>query len=453
MKKNSRLSLLIITVLILCLLSSCGVKNNEKKQKLTEHQIAWIADIDGPLRDGLAKAVGVNEYLSYEERNARLDTLIQRIETEHLDDFEIIVAIQELISDIHIAHIQFFPGNEYKEGYEEIYCIIGEWFADGFYITNATADNKECLGARLVAINGIDLEEILNRYDKIYVNETRSWLKYKFEYESWRTGFVKRELEYLGIVEIGDKEAIFTFEKDGERFEENVKPFKIDEIQYQEFVSIDEQIEALPYGEAIYINNEQAPFCYEIDKENKAMYFQYNECMDVTVKVDDKDTSNYPNFAETFDSMIEEMKANETDIDCLVIDLRNNGGGSEQLLNNALEKHREFIKKYPIKVLIGKAVFSSGQDAIDMLLHMFDDVTLYGEETGQAIHNYTFITGVKLEKTGGNIYITQQKDYCYEIHKRAEDIHAGVMPDVEVLQTFEGYINGVDEVYLRAVAE
>ena len=151
--------------------------------------------------------------------------------------------------------------------------------------------------------------------------------------------------------------------------------------------------------------------------------------------------------------MIEEMKANETDIDCLVIDLRNNGGGSEQLLNNALEKHREFIKKYPIKVLIGKAVFSSGQDAIDMLLHMFDDVTLYGEETGQAIHNYTFITGVKLEKTGGNIYITQQKDYCYEIHKRAEDIHAGVMPDVEVLQTFEGYINGVDEVYLRAVAE
>ena len=53
----------------------------------------------------------------------------------------------------------------------------------------------------------------------------------------------------------------------------------------------------------------------------------------------------------------------------------------------------------------------------------------------------------------GWIYITQQKDYCYEIHKRAEDIHAGVMPDVEVLQTFEGYINGVDEVYLRAVAE
>ena len=46
----------------------------------------------------------------------------------------------------------------------------------------------------------------------------------------------------------------------------------------------------LPYGEAIYINNAKAPFCYEIDKENKAMYFQYNECTDVTVKVDDKDT-------------------------------------------------------------------------------------------------------------------------------------------------------------------
>ena len=57
----------------------------------------------------------------------------------------------------NVMHALIHWFNVYKEGYEEIYCIIGEWFADGFYITNATADNKECLGARLVAINGIDL--------------------------------------------------------------------------------------------------------------------------------------------------------------------------------------------------------------------------------------------------------------------------------------------------------
>lgn len=447
MRKNNRLIVLIMSIVMLCSFSSCGLAHDNMKKELTEHQKAWIADIDGPLREGLEKAAGVDEFLSNEERNARLDRLIERIGTECLDDFEIICAIEELISDIRIAHINFFPGDEYQEGYGAMCCIVGEWFADGFYITATSNDNRGCIGARLVAINGIDLEEILNRYDRIYSNETRSWLKYKFEHETWRTGFIQRELEYLGIVEKDVKEVVFSFEKGGKQFEENFKIYALDELQNLEIVSIDGQIDKLPYGELVYRENGEPPFYYEIDKENKVMYFQYNECMDA------KDSPDYPNFAETFDRMIEEMKANEAEIDCLVIDLRNNSGGSEVLLNNALEKHFNYLVKYPIKVLIGKAVFSAGQDAIDMLLHMFDDVTLYGEETGQAIHNYTAIAEVYLENTGGLLYITQHEDFCRAIHKRAEDMNAGVMPDVEVLQTFEGYLSGLDEVYLRAIRE
>jgi len=62
-----------------------------------------------------------------------------------------------------------------------------------------------------------------------------------------------------------------------------------------------------------------------------------------------------------------------------------------------------------------------------------------------------------LENTGGTLSVTNSKAFYRELnartHARSEDIYAGVMPDVEVLQTFEGYRNGVDEVYLKAVSE
>ena len=86
-----------------------------------------------------------------------------------------------------------------------------------------------------------------------------------------------------------------------------------------------------------------------------------------------------------------------------------------------------------------------------------DDVVLYGEEAGQAVYNYTGIIESVLENTGGALSVTTRKVFYRELNTRAyvrsEDIYAGVMPDVEVLQTFEGYRNGVDEVYLKAVSE
>lgn len=457
MKRKNKRKVLIVCMVILCLLTSCGVKSdeikNEIKQELTENQIAWIADIDGPLRDGLAQAAGVNEFLSDEERNQRLDTLIQRIETENLEDYEIILSIQELISDIRIAHMDFCPKEDYKGESKETYLVFVKWFADGAHIIATLEEDKEYIGARLVAINGMDMDEILKRYDRIYSNETEGWLYYKWEQESTKFGFMQNELEYLGIIEQGDTEIVLTLEKDGTCFEWCEEVTKLDGSQTIEIASVYNQIPTLPYGDYIFWGKGEPPFYYELDKEHRTMYVQYNECLDPTVKGIVKDVSDYPRFDEFFDSMIQEMKENEADIDSFVVDLRNNTGGSEFLWENAIKKHRSYLNQYPIKMLIGKGTFSAGQDAIDMTLYMFDDVTLYGEETGQAIHNYTSKIAVEMENTGGTLQIPDHQDKCYVIDDRADDIYAGVVPDVEVVQTFEGYIKGLDEVYLRAVTE
>ena len=465
--KNRKLKVLFLGMMTVCLLASCGwkkkevkrelteqeeMKQEEIKQELTEHQKAWIADIDGPLREGLASAAGVNEFLSDEERNERLDALIRRIETEYLDDYEICASIKELISDIRIAHINFTPGNGYA-GHKAIYVVCGQWFADGFYVMGTLEEDKECLGSRLLAVNGIELEEVLKRYDRIYSNENEMWLKKAFERDSLSHGFYQLDLEYLGIQKEGAGEIELTLEKDGAAFKKNIKVFQLNKSHELKVASLYDQIPVLPYGDRIYRQENVPLFYYDLDKEHRAMYVQYNRCIDNTEEIPWEDTSSYPNFEEFFDDVIEVMKENEGEIDCFVLDLRNNGGGSELLLNNAYEKHYEYLKQYPIKVLIGKYVFSAGQDAVDMTLHMFDDVTLYGEETGQAIHNYTAIKKIQLENTGGCLNATQHLDYCRAIHERAGNLYAGVLPDVEVVQTYEGYVNGLDEVYLKAVED
>lgn len=440
-----------LVLAVLCCIFGAGCNKNEAQKELTEHQKAWIADIDGALREGLAQAAGVNEFVSAEERNERIDRLIRRIEKAYLEDAEIIAAIQELISDIRIAHMNFYPGADYQTAYQERYVVCGKWFADGFYIMLTLEENQEWLGSRLVSINGMDLEEVLKLYDRIYSNETENWLKYTFEQKSCHMGFLQCELEYLGIIEKGEDELLLTVEKEGKFLEWRIKVMNFEENQNIKFASLYDRIETLPYGESVYLENNCPPFYYEQDQENHAMYLQYNECTDAVIHGAGFDSSDYPNFEEFFDQMITEMQNNEETLDCLVVDLRNNGGGSELIWNNAVSKHKEYLKKYPIKLLIGKATFSAGQDAIDMTLHVFQDVTLYGEETGQAIHNFTACDVVELENTGSELVIPRHQDYCHVIDKRGGELYAGVVPDVEIQQTFEAFLNGLDEVYLKAV--
>lgn len=440
----------IVCFLLLLVANSFVSYKMQEEKKKTEHEEAWIADIDGPLRNGLKNAAGVREFLSAEKRNARLDELIRLIETGELNDDQITLYIQELISDLHIGHMSFQSSSAFKtEDYYSSYLLAGKWFSDGFYISATLEEYKECIGAKLIAINDIGIDEVLSRYDRIYSNETESFLKYRFESNSSQ-GFHQSELEYLEIIEEGVTEASFTFEKNGTVFTKSIEAVKIDGSQELSIANISSEIEELPYGEAVYRSEGYPPFYYEIDKENRALYLQYNECTDATYKGED---SGYPYFAEFFDRLIEDMKENEGDIDCFVLDLRNNLGGSEVLWNDAVAKYESYLEQYPIKLLIGKATFSAAVDAIDTTLLYFDDVTLYGEETGLAVHNYTAVQKVALYNTGSVLGIPTHEDYCHVIHKRSKNVYKGVMPDVEVVQTFEGYVNGIDEVYRRAVSE
>lgn len=425
------------------------LEEEQRFSALTAHQKAWIADINGEMRKALDLSAGITENMSKEEREKRLDTLIEKIETEQWNDDQIAYYIRQMISDFGIAHMGFGRPDEYcSEKCDVCYPIIGKWFGDDYYIIGTIPEYQEYLGSRLVAIEGKELSEVLKHYDERYANETYAWLKSCFEgYND--IGFGEADFIYLNIKEDSEKStACFTFERDGRSSDVEVEGIVIKDNQSPDFVTIYDNMKSLPFAMGVYVESERAPFTYKLDEKNKAFYFQYNQCVDSSIQGEE---SGYPEFKGFFAEMIQAMKDEEGKYDILVIDLRINGGGSEMLLNQAVSEYGEYLNQYPIKVLIGKNTFSAGVDAIDTILYSFDDVSLYGEETGLAIHNYTGVIENTLPNTGCILYTTDHQDFSYVIQKRQQDLSRGVMPDVEVPLNYEEYIKGIDSVYLRAV--
>lgn len=164
------------------------------------------------------------------------------------------------------------------------------------------------MGSRLVAIEGKDLSEVLEAYDKRYANETYSWLKGCFENYN-DMGFGKADFRYLNIMEDDKKDtACFSLEQNGKVNEVEVKSIVEEEEQLPEFVSIYDDMKELPFNEKVYEESGQAPFTYLLDEENEAFYFQYNECADSITQGED---SGYPEFKSFFAEMIQEMKEAE----------------------------------------------------------------------------------------------------------------------------------------------
>ncbi|MCQ2572267.1 MAG: hypothetical protein MJ182_00040 [Treponema sp.] len=104
------------------------------------------------------------------------------------------------------------------------------------------------------------------------------------------------------------------------------------------------------------------------------------------------------NCIESLETMLKELKTN--DYNTIVFDLRYNGGG-----------------QFPIII------------------------------SGQAIFNYTNILPETLPNLKCNIVFPKQVEAMDNVSKRADDVNRGILPDVEVHQTLEDYLNGVDTIY------
>ena len=158
--------------------------------------------------------------------------------------------------------------------------------------------------------------------------------------------------------------------------------------------------------------------------------------------------------ATWFSEMLAELKTGS--YDTIVFDLRYNPGGeisSEISLNSLLFRNKEELNKYNLAIIITGRTYSSACMFLNDFIRNYPQVKLFGEETGQAVLNYTWVSpNNHLKKL--NCYFTYPTilDDVPELYKRAQevthtDVHCGTFPDVPAYESYEEWLRGEDGIY------
>ncbi len=138
-----------------------------------------------------------------------------------------------------------------------------------------------------------------------------------------------------------------------------------------------------------------------------------------------------------------------------------NGNWKEEYKDYFLNKALRFEKPEVISVpdtlkrikcattiLVGRYTFSAAEDFLVNIFEVPDRPKIIGEETGGSTGSPLVVSGLP---SGGYARICTRR-ICYPISKK-RFVNSGVKPDIEVKQTINDYLNGIDVVLERAIEE
>ncbi|MEG2291218.1 MAG: S41 family peptidase [Clostridium sp.] len=297
------------------------------------------------------------------------------------------------------------------------------WFKEGIYVVKALGKYKYLEYYKVIEINNIEIDEVLDELSEIISHENSSYLK---------ANIVKyiQAIEILYGLTIVDniESCVIKFESlNGEIITENIK--SVNTINYTKL--LDNYNKYMENEMPLYMKNNSRNYWFEYLEEQKIIYFKYNLCR-----------NNFENSIGGFISKIIDCIENNN-VEKLVVDLRNNTGGDSRLLEPFIE-YVKANKKININgklfVVIGRDTFSSA------LLNAFlfrenTNAILIGEATGGKPNCYGEIE--KFILPNSKFLVT----YSTEYYKLIEDDKINsLLPDINVELGIYNFINYNDPI-------
>lgn len=426
--------LYIFIILVITILSSGCSSSLYEEKVLTNEQ--WLEDIDAldnNLRDYHSE---VFRFISEEEWKKNIESL--KSDVENLSDSHIKLRIAQIVSSVEDAHTTIIPSelvspvpspipkqqNPTDIKYVIEFPIKCDYFDDGVRVIESDSEYKEILGYKLISINGVDVNTVLNHISTLMGND----------YGNRQIGLayakdLMNSYEILSFFNVVDSnKAEYVIEDDNnEKIQLQLKAVKNENIDYISANKKDMKTNIMPEGE-------NKLYWYNGFEEDEVLYFKFNSF--VTSLDDDK----YPNFYDFIDELLKEMNSNK--YNKLVIDLRDNGGGRSNLGYALIEgiKLKTDLSGEDIYLITGK---KTGSAAVILAYEMQSkmNVKVVGEETGG---------NVNLFGAGGQFELPNSKlkpiiGSNLKINK--EGYNGGVKPDIEIKQNYDDYINGIDTCY------
>ncbi|MCR4954991.1 MAG: hypothetical protein K6A43_13060 [Treponema sp.] len=328
--------------------------------------------------------------------------------------------VREILGNYHVAHVYITP----IEPDPVVLPVTFYNYGKEFHVCGVTKKYEKYLGWKLTKINGLEVDEAVDRLAEFYSYETVISKRYNVENKIPFADF-----KYAGLLDNKGKLHITLESSDG-----IIEELVLKSVNYNKnkFITLLPEIEnnCLPH---FVTDNYSIKPC----SEKRTLYVPYLSC----IARDD-----YP--ADVwFSDIIKELDSGL--YDTLVFDLRYNHGGY-QLTWGFPEKYRDELNKYNIALVAGGRTFSASTIFMESILEVCPNAKIFGEETGQAIFNYTGVNSEELKAlncTFGYPMFLEEISPLPELKKRSNAHYQGIMPDVEVYEKFEDFIKGEDTIY------
>jgi hypothetical protein len=273
-----------------------------------------------------------------------------------------------------------------------------------FYISSIHSEINDIIGSKLTSLNGVTISNVKKVFSEILTHENDIVLNNAIE--DWI--YEPEILEYLGIV---DENKSLHIEVDRNKQEIKLTENKAD-LCTPRAHNIEKTETLKPRG----------LYWTKVYKDLSTFYLQYNECENIS--------------REEIESIIEELVSSESKY--IVIDLRNNLGGSSLILDpltNFLYKHQE---KYNPVVLISEKTYSA---AIINALNILDgkNAISVGKPTSGSPTKFGQTETIILPNTKIEIAISSK-----EFKEPGYSFGEPLKPTIETHQTIDQYLKAED---------
>ncbi|MBX3374110.1 MAG: hypothetical protein KF817_09760 [Phycisphaeraceae bacterium] len=309
------------------------------------------------------------------------------------------------------------------------------WLDDGVFIHAARAPLRAFIGARVLAIDDLSIDEALERVSTLFPWENESARRQK------APRWLARADVLAGLKIAASAEAITLRVETAVRAVDDpvdagepesgllvIHPDDATGGPPGRWISHTEALAAVPLA----LRRPELPYWWEALPHARALYIKYNRCLD------DPDHP-FDRFVAGIGEAIDRGVRDGT-LDRVIVDLRHNGGGNSQIaqpLIRALRERRAINRPGGLIVIIGRGTFSSAQlNAADF--RRSTHAILIGEPTGQRPNAFGEIRFLTLPATGAVL------QYSTKFFRTDPDDHPSMVPDIPLPSLSTDFFAGRD---------
>jgi tetratricopeptide (TPR) repeat protein len=392
----------------------------------------WREDLRYVAREMEARHRNLFHTTTREQFEGAVKRLDERIPT--LARHQIVVELARIAALVGDGHTNVAPTRDPKIGFRTLPFKL-YLFKDGMFVRAAERGHAELLGARVLKVGDLTVEESVARAREIIGRDNEMDVKF----------FAPLLLvmpEVLHALELSSSpdEARFTFEKAGRQQTVTLKP-----SGPAEMLPPDTDLTWLPKEgwvdmrdgapTPLWLKDPKNKFWFEQLSGTKTVYVQLNE-------VNDKADESLADFSKRMLAFVEAH-----DVERLVLDLRLNRGGNGSLLRPLVLGLIKSKVNRPghLFTLMGRSTWSAAQFLLNRL-EKYTDVTFVGEPSGSKGNDY----GDSRRLTLPNSQLTVRVSIYYWQEWEPWDARQWTAPHVTAELSSEEYRAGADPA-LKAV--